>query len=62
MQPLASQSSHTPAQSVEVLSTAPQATANGFATKAPANDNEAAWKPSLLVLRRRRLSRRANRS
>ena len=63
MQPLASQSSTAAANHAPALSTAPMvetiATAPGGQV---ANDNTAAWKPTLLVLRRRRLSRRANRS
>lgn len=59
MYPLASQSSAASTQQVEALSVAqalPSITPEG---RTPANDNSAAWKPSLLVQRRRRLNRRA---
>lgn len=63
MQSLASQSSTAVAPHAPALSTAPMVKAIAPAPSGNvANDNEAAWKPSLLVLRRRRLTRRANRS
>ena len=62
MPPLASQSSTATVDTIEATSKAAQVTRGDFAQKAPANDNSAAWKPSLLVFRRRRLARRSNRS
>lgn len=59
MYPLASQSSAASAQPVEAVSVAQTVQAISPETRTPANDNSAAWKPSLLVQRRRRLSRRA---
>lgn len=63
MQSLASQSSTASTVSVEAMSVAPMATAiRNAEIGTSANDNQAAWKPSLLVLRRRRQARRAIRS
>ena len=63
MQPLASQSSTAVAHKAPALSTAPMVKAFAPASNGEvANDNQAAWKPSLLVLRRRRQARRAIRS
>lgn len=63
MYPLASQSFAVSTHPVEALSIAQPVEA--IAPTAPdfvANDNQASWKPSLLVQRRRRLSRRAVRT
>ncbi len=63
MYPLASQSSPVSTTLVEAVSVAPMVASVAPAPRgAPANDNQAAWKPNLLVQRRRRLSRRAVRS
>lgn len=63
MYPLASQSFPASAQPVEALSMADVVTTTtALAPKGAANDNPVAWKPSLLVQRRRRLTRRAVRS
>ncbi|MEQ8557248.1 MAG: hypothetical protein RIB03_02935 [Henriciella sp.] len=59
MYPLASQSSAASAHPVEALSTAHTVQAISPDVRTVANDNSAAWKPSLLVQRRRRLNRRA---
>ena len=63
MQPLASQSSPASSPRFEARSSAQMVEAirpTEFGQSA--NDNQAAWTPSLLVNRRRRLSRRANRT
>lgn len=59
MYPLASQSSPASTQHVEAMSMAQTVQAIAPETRAVANDNEASWKPSLLVQRRRRHNRRA---
>ncbi|WP_084398081.1 hypothetical protein [Henriciella aquimarina] len=60
MSPLASQSFPASAQPVEAPSLAPMvAPVRTDRTTAAANDNTGAWKPSLLVQRRRRSARRA---
>ena len=59
MYPLASQSSAASTHTVEALSMAQTVPAISPEPKIVANDNSAAWKPSLLVQRRRRLNRRA---
>lgn len=61
MYPLASQSSTASALQVEVTSMAPAVLAASQVQRTSANDNTAAWSPSLLVKRRRRLTRRAAR-
>lgn len=62
MYPLASQSFPASAQPVEALSMANVVRTAAPALATAANDNPAAWKPSLLVQRRRRLTRRAGRT
>ena len=60
MYPLASQSSIASAHQVEARSVARTvAPAQPALHAGAANDNSAAWKPSLLVQRRRRSARRA---
>ncbi|RIJ14867.1 hypothetical protein [Henriciella mobilis] len=59
MYPLASQSSAASAHPVEASSMAQTVPTISPKVEFAANDNSAAWKPSLLVQRRRRLNRRA---
>ena len=62
MTSLASQSFAASTQPVEAVSVAQAVPALGARAATPAmNDNAIAWKPSLLVQRRRRLTRRAGR-